>query len=174
MDQTPKKYCPFFSHNRCPVHPDSDEAKPSEKRVCAASVASSSSPPQPDLDRCDRVRYACGPDGPLAASRYDEAAHKDTLTCLSCNGCLVFRKTHKRTRAGSEYQVCAHFMHKTCRPASCTNESIDHKCAKAKAAQGALLSHGQRRLGGQYCCARHLRLQKLFEDFSSRTRGGSS
>lgn len=51
---------------------------------------------------------------------------------------MVFRKAHKRTRAGSEYQVCAHFMHKTCRPASCTNESVDHKCAKAKAAQGAL------------------------------------
>ena len=74
----------------------------------------------------------------MAASRYDGAAHKDPLSCLICNSCLVFRRAHKRTRAGSEYPVCAHFMHKTGRPASCTNESIEHKCAKAKAAQGAL------------------------------------
>ena len=116
--------------------PPSTRAPPGEKRC--SSLASSSSPPQPVLDRCDRVGYARGPDGPLAASRYDEPAHKDRLTCLSCEGCLVFRKPHKRTRAGSEYQVCAHFMHKTGRPASCTNESIEHKCAKAKAAQGAV------------------------------------
>lgn len=96
-----------------------------------SNLASSPQPPP-------EVRYACGPDGPLAVSRYDEAVHKDTLTCLCCNGCLVLRGAHKRTRNGIEHPVNAHFMHKTCRPASCTNESIEHKYAKAKAKQGAL------------------------------------